>query len=141
MKVYLLDTNIISEPTKSLPSKKVIEKLADNLDYSCISAITWAEMLSGVKTLTEGKRKTGLLDYCIEYVQKQYDILSFDAGAANIYSDLFERLKNAGMPAQKFDLQIASIAISNNLILVTRNLTDFKHIAENSTLMLENWFE
>jgi tRNA(fMet)-specific endonuclease VapC len=141
MKVYLLDTNIISEPTKSIPSQNVVEKLADNLDYSCITSITWAEMLAGVKTLTDGKRKSGLLDYCIEYVQKQYDILPFDAGAASIYSDLFERLKKRGTPAQKFDLLIASIAISNNLILVTRNTADFKHIVDNSTLMLENWFE
>lgn len=141
MKVYLLDTNIISEPTKKLPSQKVLEKIADNIDYSCISAITWAEMLTGVKTLTGGKRKTGLLDYCIEYVQKQYEILPFDAGAASIYSDLFEKLKVAGTPVQKFDLLIASIAISNNLILVSRNINDFKYISEQSTLMLENWFE
>jgi predicted nucleic acid-binding protein len=35
---------------------------------------------------------------------------------------------------------IASIAISNNLILVTRNVSDFTTIAENSNLMIENWF-
>ena len=87
------------------------------------------------------KRKTGLFDYSIESVQKQYEILSFDASAANIYSDLYERLKAKGAPAQRFDLMIASIAISNNLILVTRNVSDFKDIAENSNLMIENWFE
>lgn len=36
---------------------------------------------------------------------------------------------------------IASIAISNNLILVTRNTSDFKDIREISNLMIENWFE
>ena len=141
MQIYLLDTNIISEPTKLSPNENVIQKLADNLEYSCISAITWAEMLSGIKALPDGKRKNGLLDYSIEYVQKQYEILSFDASAANIYSDLYERLKIKGSPAQRFDLMIASIAISNNLILVTRNVSDFKDIAENSNLMIENWFE
>ena len=141
MKIYLLDTNIISEPTKLTPNEKVLQKLADNLEYSCISAVTWAEMLSGIKSLPEGKRKNGLLDYSIEYVQKQYEILSFDASAASIYSDLYERLKSQGAPAQRFDLLIASIAISNNLILVTRNVSDFSIIAENSNLMIENWFE
>jgi len=141
MQIYLLDTNIISEPTKLSPNENVIQKLADNLEYSCISAITWAEMLSEIKSLPEGKRKTGLFDYSIESVQKQYEILSFDASAANIYSDLYERLKTKGSPAQRFDLMIASIAISNNLILVTRNVSDFKDIAENSNLMIENWFE
>ena len=141
MQIYLLDTNIISEPTKLSPNENVIQKLADNLEYSCISAITWAEMLSGIKSLPEGKRKTGLFDYSIESVQKQYEILSFDASAANIYSDLYERLKTKGSPAQRFDLMIASIAISNNLILVTRNVSDFKDIAENSNLMIENWYD
>ena len=84
MQIYLLDTNIISEPTKLSPNENVIQKLADNLEYSCISAITWAEMLSGIKALPDGKRKNGLLDYSIEYVQKQYEILSFDASAASI---------------------------------------------------------
>ena len=98
-------------------------------------------MLSGIKALPDGKRKNGLLDYSIEYVQKQYEILSFDASAANIYSDLYERLKSKGSLAQRFDLMIASIAISNNLILVTRNVSDFTEIAENSNLMIENWFE
>ncbi len=141
MKIYLLDTNIISEPTKLTPNEKVLQKLADNLEYSCISAVTWVEMLSGIKALPDGKRKSGLLDYSIEYVQKQYEILSFDASAASIYSDLYERLKSKGSPAQRFDLLIASIAISNNLILVTRNVSDFTAIAENSNLMIENWFE
>lgn len=141
MQIYLLDTNIISEPAKLSPNENVIQKLADNLEYSCISAITWAEMLSGIKSLPEGKRKTGLFDYSIESVQKQYEILSFDASAANIYSDLYERLKAKGSPAQRFDLMIASSAISNNLILVTRNVSDFKDIAENSNLMIENWYD
>lgn len=141
MQIYLLDTNIISEPTKLSPNENVIQKIADNLEYSCISAITWAEMLSGIKSMPEGKRKTGLFDYSIESVQKQYEILSFDAIAANIYSDLYERLKAKGSPAQRFDLMIASIAISNNLILVTRNVSDFKDIAENSNLMIENWYD
>lgn len=141
MQIYLLDTNIISEPAKLSPNENVIQKLADNLEYSCISAITWAEMLSGIKSLPEGKRKTGLFDYSIESVQKQYEILSFDASAANIYSDLYERLKIKGSPAQRFDLMIASIAISNNLILITRNVSDFKDIAENSNLMIENWYD
>lgn len=139
MKIYLLDTNIISEPTRLNPNENVLQKLADNLEHSCISAVTWAEMLAGIKSLPEGKRKDGLFDYCIEYVQKQYEILSFDASAANIYSDLYERLKNADAKTQQRELMMASIAISNNLILVTQNISDFREIAENSNLMVEKW--
>lgn len=55
------------------------------------------------------KRKNVLLNYSIEYVQKQYEILSFDASAANIYSDLYERLKSQGTPAQRFDLLLLQL--------------------------------
>lgn len=141
MQIYLLDTNIISEPSKPIPNEKVLQKLADNLEYSCISSVTWTEILSGIKTMPDGKRKNSLFDYFIESVQKQFEILPFDASAANIYSDLYEQLKTKGKPAQRFDLMIAATAISNNLILVTRNVSDFTDIAANSNLMIENWFE
>lgn len=141
MQIYLLDTNIISEPSKPIPNEKVLQKLADNLEYSCISSVTWTEILSGIKTMPDGKRKNSLFDYFIESVQKQFEILPFDASAANIYSDLYEQLKTKGKPAQRFDLMIAATAISNNLILVTRNVSDFTDITANSNLMIENWFE
>ena len=139
--IYLLDTNIISEPTKAQASDKVIQKLAENLEYSCISSIVWAETLTGVKQLPDGKRKTGLFNYVVENVQKMYEIIPFDANCASIYSDLAQKLKESGSPAPQFDLLIAATAIANNLILVTRNTQDFEAIAKVSNLMIENWFE
>ena len=139
--IYLLDTNIISEPTKMQPSENVIQKLAENLEYSCISSIVWAETLTGIKELPDGKRKTGLFDYLVENVQKMYEIIPFDASCASIYSDLAQKLKQNGTPTPQFDLLIAATAIANNLILVTRNTQDFVPIAEVSNLMIENWFE
>lgn len=142
-KIYLLDTNIISEPTKASPAQKLIQKLADNLDYSCICSIIWAEVLSGVKLLPEGKRKTGLFDYFVNNVQKFYDILPFDTSCASIYSDLIQRLKEKGKASylSPFDIMIAATAIANNLILVTKNVSNFEPIKEISNLMIENWCE
>ena len=104
-------------------------------------SINIIKLMMGFVSIIMGslKRKNVFLNYSIEYVQKQYEILSFDASAASIYSDLYERLKSQGTPAQRFDLLIASIAISNNLILVTRNVSDFTAIVENSNLMIEEW--
>ena len=72
--------------------------------------------------------------------KKMYEILPFDDFAASIYSDLISRLQTKGKLPQKLDLMIASTAIANNLILVTRNTSDFQPIKEVSNLMLENWF-
>ena len=140
MKMYLLDTNIISEPTKSNANPVVTEKILENIEYSCISSVVWAETLSGIKSLPDGNRKDMLFDYAINQIQKLYEILPFDDFAASIYSDLISRLQTKGKMPQKLDLMIASTAIANNLILVTRNTSDFQPIKEVSNLMLENWF-
>lgn len=139
--MYLLDTNIISEPTKAVPNSVVTEKILENIEYSCISAVVWAETLSGIKSLPDGKRKEMLFEYATNQIQKLYEILPFDDFAASIYSDLVSRLKTKEKLPQKLDLMIASTAIANNLILVTRNISDFQPIKEVSNLMLENWFE
>lgn len=141
MKMYLLDTNIISEPSKSMPNSIVTDKILENIEYSCISSIVWAEFLSGIKSLPDGKRKNMLMDYATNQIQKLYEILPFDDFAASVYSDLISRLKAKGKLPPKLDLMIASNAIANNLILVTRNVSDFYSIKEVSNLMLENWFE
>jgi len=141
MKMYLLDTNIISEPSKLNPNQTVVDKITENIEYSCISSIVWAETLSGIKSLPEGTRKDMLIDYATNQVQKLFEILPFDDFAASIYSDLISRLKPKGKLPPKLDLMIASTAIANNLILVTRNTSDFAAIKEVSNLMIENWFE
>ena len=141
MNIYLLDTNIISEPSKPVKNEKVIGKIEQNIDFSCISSITWGEVLSGIKCLSKGAKREALQEYYINQVQKIFDIIPFDTSAAAVYSDLVERLREKGTPAPKFDMMIAATAIANNLILVTRNTSDFKAIADGSTLMLENWFE
>ena len=140
MHIYLLDTNIISEPSKPFPSADVVSKISENLDHSCISSVVWAEVLTGIKLLPEGHKKEALFEFFVETVQKNYEILPFDSHCASVYSDIVSRLKEKGTPAPKIDLMIASTAIANGLILVTRNIKDFEPIAEVSTLLLENWF-
>lgn len=140
MHIYLLDTNIISEPSKPFPSADVVSKISENLEHSCISSVVWAEVLTGIKLLPEGHKKEALFEFFVETVQKNYEILPFDSLCASVYSDIVSRLKEKGTPAPKIDLMIASTAIANGLILVTRNIKEFEPIAEVSTLLLENWF-
>lgn len=141
MKMYLLDTNIISEPSKPEPNHLVTDKIFENIEYSAICSVVWAEALAGVKSMPDGKRKERRWNYWVNHVQRLYEILPFTDFAASIYADLMARLKEKGTVLPKLDLMIAATAISNNLILVTRNITDFKPIQEVSNLMLENWFE
>ena len=138
---YLLDTNIISEIRKPSPNENVLKLFAEKKNLSAISSVTWAESLAGVKRMPEGKKKEALSAYYNEIIRGQFDILPFDEHAATIYSDLYPKLEASGKMPPEFDLQIASVAIANNMILVTRNAKDFENISSVSSLMLENWFE
>jgi len=139
--IYLLDTNIIPELVRPEPNKNVVRKIFENQKVSSLSSVTWAEALFGVKRMPQGKRKDLFFDFYINTVQNMYEFFDFDIHAASVYSDIKTRLEHIGKIPQELDLQIASVAIANNLILVTRNVSDFTDIAENSALMLENWFE
>ncbi len=138
--IYLLDTNVISEMTKPIQNQPVIERIFETQKQSNVCAITFAECMYGLKRIQNEKKRDLLFDFYINTIQTMYKFVDFDIHAANMYSDLKERLERIGKPVQELDLQIASIAIANNLILVTRNVKDFDAISEVSNLMLENWF-
>ena len=139
--VYLLDTNIYSEAAKPEPSPLLMKRLIKNRGLSAISVVSWYESLYGVKRLAESKKKNLLEDFLLNQIQSNFEILPFDSNAAWIYTDLKVALEQAGTPAPDADLKIAASAISNGMILVTRNTKDFTEIQKHSTLAILNWFE
>jgi tRNA(fMet)-specific endonuclease VapC len=63
-------------------------------------------------------------------------VLPFDEAAAHTYGDLQATLEQAGPPLAEPDLQIASIALANELTVVTGNVRDFDRVPG---LAVENW--
>ncbi len=139
-KIYLLDTNIYSEIAKPEPSQKVMELMLQNQKISAISVVSWSESLYGVKRMPQGAKKERLEDFLLNRIQPYFEIMPFDQNCAWIYTDLKVRLEERGTPMPDADLRIASTAISNGMILVTRNTKDFEALSDCSTLALMNWF-
>ena len=139
--LYLLDTNVISEMTKPKPNESVIRLLMKNQKLSAIPSIAWGECLYGLKRMPESRRKDAITDFYMNTVLESYSFIPFDNHAAAIYSDIKSRLDSIGKPASELDMQIASTAIANNTVLVTRNTKDFQYIEQISALMMENWFD
>ena len=139
-KIYLLDTNIYSEIAKPEPSQKVMEHMLQNQKISAISVVSWSESLYGVKRMPQGAKKERLVDFLLNRIQPYFEIMPFDQNCAWIYTDLKVRLEERGTPMPDADLRIASTAISNGMILVTRNTKDFEVLSDCSTLALMNWF-
>jgi len=135
--VYLLDTNIISEPSKQIPNENVLHKLKQHNGRYAISAITWHELNYGVDRMPASKRKSRLQQYLHVLEVSQLTILAYDKIAARWLATERNRLVSTGNTPAKEDSEIAAIAVTNKLILVTRNTTDFEPINE---LVIENWF-
>lgn len=138
---YMLDTNIVSEAMRTEPNEEVIKQLSKYENLCAICSTTWNELLYGIQILPDGKKKELLYADLIDDVQRSYNVLTYDKAAATIHADIRSRLKEKGKIVEFSDTQIAAIAISNNMILVTRNTKHFKQIQEVSPLLMENWFE
>lgn len=125
---YLLDTNVISELNKPKPNENVIYWLNTHQSIF-ISSITKAEMLYGIHTLDDGKRKSQLLQM-VNDILALFDnrILPFCTKSADYYAKVILERQKQGRPILMADALIASIALANSLTVVTRNVKDFENI-------------
>ena len=137
--IYLLDTNIISQVTKPEPKESIITNLDFHNGNCAISSITWYELMNGIELLPESSKKEKLRLFLNDYVQPAFPIIPYDNHAAKINADITSTLLPKGKTIPILDTQIASIAIANNLILVTNNIKDFEIFQKDFGLMLEEW--
>ena len=135
---YLLDSNILSEPSRPRPNMQVQSRLQAHRAEVCTAALVLHEMRYGLARLPEGKRKRELTQYLEHAVSQPLTILPYDREAAVWHAEERARLVSQGRTPAFIDGQIAAIAIVNNLTLVTRNTHDF---ADFAGLSVENWFE
>jgi predicted nucleic acid-binding protein len=125
---YLLDTNIISNFTKSAPSESLIAWMAEQSDEDLfIASLTVAEIRRGVLEKPAGKRRNQLDEWFSGPQGPQSlfagRILSFDDKAGLVWAELMAEGKVKGL-----DTIIAAIAAANDCIVVTDNERDFAGI-------------
>jgi tRNA(fMet)-specific endonuclease VapC len=134
--VYLLDTNTISEPIKPSPNKQVVERIEQYYAQSALPVFVVYELIRGAYQLPESKKRLRVLRY-IENAILQLPILPYTQVSAEWHGEEAARLQGIGKSPPFIDAQIAAVAKTNNLILVTRNTADFKNFSD---LQLDNWF-
>jgi tRNA(fMet)-specific endonuclease VapC len=99
-----------------------------------ITSITVAELVHGANRSFHRDDNLARL----EVLFAALIVLSFDETAARRFGQLKAELEERGKTLNDLDLQIASIALEHNLLLVTNNTKHFKRIKE---LGLENWIK
>lgn len=122
--MYLLDTNIISELRKPKPHGAVVAwiKSVENKDLY-ISAVTLAEIQAGIEiTREQDIEKADRISQWLDLVADTYNILPMDAAVFRTWAKLMHRTSDTLYE----DAMIAATAKVHKLIVVTRNIADFR---------------
>lgn len=126
--MILLDTNVISELMRTEPARIVLDWFGDHdAGDLFISAVTEAELRTGVAVLPDGQRRDRLqlaIDAMIDQ-DFQGRVLPFDSLAAKAYAEIAAQRRAGGRPIAEADCQIAAIARAADAPIATRNVKDF----------------
>jgi predicted nucleic acid-binding protein len=127
--LILLDTNVVSELMRPEPSARVLQWL--NLQPSreiWLCSVVAGELLFGLARLPEGARKQQLTRTLSLMLSEDFQdrVLAYDLEAAVVYADLVANRESQGKPISLADAQIASICVTHQASLATRNTKDFE---------------
>lgn len=130
--LYLLDTNvcIVYLKGKSSTVKQRLKSLKQNNIAVC--SVVKAELFYGSMGSNNPKKALQVQKAFVD----RFISLPFDDRCALIYGKIRAHLASAGTPIGSNDLLIASIALANNLTLVTHNVREFSRV---QGLKLEDW--
>ena len=125
---YLLDTCVLSEFTRRKPDEKVIEWVNGiNEEKLYISVITIGEIQHGIERLPESHRKSELLVWINNRLIERFDqrIIPLETQTMLLWGSLIARMEKSGQPMALLNSLMIATAFQNNLIIVTRNVSDF----------------
>lgn len=129
----MLDTDTASYIIKGR-SPAVAARLAEIPPASvCVSAVTRAELLYGLKRLPANHR----IHLAVREFLRIVRALSWDVGAADYYAEIRHQLVTTGQPIGEMDMMIAAHSLSIGAVLVTNNTRHFERI--NLPLAMVNW--
>lgn len=123
---YLVDANVLSEPTKPAPEPRVVDWLRRNEAVLVIDPIVLGELEYGILLLPAGRRRKRLEQWFAGGVQR-LRVLAFDVESAAAWARLLAGLKKKGHAMSVKDSLIAATALAHGLEIATRNTADFRH--------------
>jgi hypothetical protein len=122
---YLVDANVLSEPTKKVPDSNVVDWLQDNEREIVVDPIILGEVRFGILLLRGGRRRASLERWFDAGVQR-FRCLPWEAETGLKWAQLLASLRAAGRAMPIKDSLIAATALVHDLTVVTRNRVDFE---------------
>jgi predicted nucleic acid-binding protein len=123
--IYLVDANVLCEPTKPEPDPKVVAWLRAHERDLAVDPVILGEIRFGILLLPRGKRRRRLEDWFDEGIRR-LQCFSWDASLGLRWAELLADLRTAGRAMPVKDSFIAATALAHGLTVATRNRRDFE---------------
>lgn len=131
--LFMLDTDIASYIIKGCSMDVEARLAAIDPSMVCVSAMTRAELLYGLKKLQPAHR----LHIGVRLFLKIVRVLPWDGEAADFYAEIRHQLATTGQIIGELDMMIAAHSLAVAAVLVTNNTRHFERIP--APLILQNW--
>jgi predicted nucleic acid-binding protein len=122
---YLVDVNVLSEPTNPAPDAKVVSWLTANESDIVVDSIILSELRIGILTLAPGRKRTQLERWFADVVET-INCLPWDAAVSRRWAELVVKSRRKGHLLPLLDGMIAATALTHSLTVATRNRRDFQ---------------
>ena len=123
---YLVDANVLSEPTKPAPNPRVIEWLRAHEHDIAVDPVILGELRFGILILPKGKKRAALEQWFNAGVGRLH-CLPWEAETGLRWAEVLARLRRTGNAMPVKGSLIAATAAAHGLAVVTRNRADFKN--------------
>lgn len=123
---YLVDANVLSEPTKPDPATRVVDWLRRHERQIVVDPVILGELRFGILLLPKGRRRTRLERWFANGVDRLQSV-PWDAETGLRWAELLARLRASGRSMPIKDSLIAATALLHRLVVVTRNRADFEN--------------
>lgn len=122
---YLVDANVLSEPTRPDPGAPVVSWLRRHERAIAVDPIILGEVRFGILLLPRGKRRARLERWFDQGVRRLH-CLPWEVETGLRWAELLARLRSSGREMPIKDSLIAATALANRLTIATRNVRDFE---------------
>ncbi len=122
---YLVDANVLSEPTKPSPDMRVVNWLRAHEPLLVVNPVILGELRFGILLLATGKKRM-VLERWFDAGARRLHCLPWDADTGLRWAELLARLRKTGKTMPIKDSLIAATAIVHRLTVATRNRIDFE---------------
>lgn len=127
---YLVDANVLSEPTKPNPDPRVVAWLRAHERKIAVDPVILGELRFGILILPKGRKRTALEAWFDAGVRRLH-CLPWEAETGLKWAELLAHLRRTGKTMPIKDSLIAATALVHGLAVATRNRADFVNAGVN----------